>query len=69
MTRIPVISSNVAAVGYDPLSKVLEVQFHSGATYQYFEVPDPLYRAFMRAPSLGKYLHEHIKHQFRFLKV
>ena len=39
MNRTPVNSSNVSSVGYDPTSLTLEVEFHGGAVYQYFDVP------------------------------
>ncbi len=40
MNRVPVSSSNLAAVGYDPAGKVLEIEFLNGSIYQYFNVPN-----------------------------
>ena len=39
MERTPVSSSNIAAIGYDPDSGVLEVEFTNGAVYSYSGVP------------------------------
>lgn len=36
MQRVSVISSALASVGYDELTKTLEVLFHSGHVYQYW---------------------------------
>jgi hypothetical protein len=59
--RIPVRSSNIASIGYDARSEVLEVAFHSGSIYRYFDIPEYLYDGIMSAPSHGKYLDIHIK--------
>ena len=39
MERIAVESSNLASIGYDEASMVLEVEFKHGGIYQYFDVP------------------------------
>lgn len=69
MTRLSVKSSNIKAVGYDPKSKTLEVEFNSGSTYQYFEVPASIYNDFMDASSLGSFFAESIKNKFNYEKV
>jgi KTSC domain-containing protein len=47
--RIPVNSAAVAAVGYDGRTRVLEIEFRSGAVYRYYGVPMPVYHDFLRA--------------------
>lgn len=69
MNRIPVISSNVAEVGYDPATMTLEVAFHSGSVYQYFDVPELLYQEMLHAESVGGFLHEQIKNNYRYAKI
>ncbi|MEI9477587.1 MAG: KTSC domain-containing protein [Deltaproteobacteria bacterium] len=69
MQRIPVASSNLASVGYDLASLTLEIEFHSGSIYQYFNVPESLYTRLMSASSLGVFFHAHIKDRFRFRQV
>ena len=54
-------SSNVARVGYDPDAKVLRVEFHSGSTYDYYEVTFAENVEFRGAPSAGQHLNRHIK--------
>lgn len=61
MQRISVVSSNLASVGYDAQSRTLEVQFKAGSIYQYADVPEPLYRGLMTAPSKGSYLDRFVK--------
>jgi hypothetical protein len=43
MTRLPLKSSFLAAAGYNPETKVLEVEFKAGRIYQYFDVPPEVY--------------------------
>jgi hypothetical protein len=69
MEIIPVTSSNIKGIGYDKSSSTLFVVFHSGGTYQYFNVPEHLYLAFINADSKGKFLHQHVKYQYRYQKV
>ena len=40
MRRTPVNSSNLVSVGYDPRSLTLEVEFHGGSVYHYFDVAE-----------------------------
>lgn len=69
MNRNPVHSSNILSVGYDPASRTLEVEFHSGGVYQYSGVPETVYQGFMRAASKGSYFHDHIKERYHFRQV
>ncbi|MER6911906.1 KTSC domain-containing protein [Streptomyces sp. NPDC000594] len=61
MLRTSVVSSNLASVGYDPLSSTLEVQFTSGHIYQYAGVPESVFAGLMAAFSKGSYLDAHVK--------
>jgi hypothetical protein len=62
MDMKPVKSSNVQAVGYDPASRTMRVQFNSG-TYDYADVAPEKHADLMAADSLGKHLHAHFKGQ------
>lgn len=61
MKRIPVISSNIAEIGYEPESGTLEVLFRSNSVYQYYDVPSSVYKGLMKAPSHGRYLAAYVK--------
>lgn len=63
-------SSQIAAIGHDPASNTLRVQFKgSGSTYDYAGVPADVHQAFSKAPSLGKFLGTHIKGKYDFKKL
>ncbi len=59
--HISVDSSNISSIGYDSQNKILEVRFHNGSTYQYFDVPAYLHSQLMNANSHGSFLHLYIK--------
>jgi hypothetical protein len=60
-------SSMIHAVGYDPDTLTLEVQFHNKqgvatATWDYEGVPESLYQEMLAAPSVGSFFLRSIKH-------
>lgn len=69
MQRRPVNSSNIASVGFDPDRNVLEIEFKSGGIYQYLDVPQIVFNNLERASSVGRYFSEHIRDQYRTIKI
>lgn len=69
MNRTPVTSTDIAEVGYDMNSMTLEIAFNQGGIYQYFDVPDAVYKELMGAASHGKFFHANIKNNYRYVKV
>lgn len=61
MKRTAVDSSVIAVVGYDSATSVLEIEFHNGRIYGYFDVPADVYHALMAADSIGGYFNEEIR--------
>ncbi|WP_209561072.1 KTSC domain-containing protein [Frigoribacterium sp. PvP032] len=61
MIRVPVVSSHLSAVGYDPTTQTLEVAFKKGGVYQYLSVPSSVHASLMTAPSVGRYFDVYIK--------
>lgn len=69
MVRQRVSSTNVRSIGYYDATDTLEVEFHSGGIYQYFDVPETVYATLMRASSKGHYLNVHIRDRYRCRKL
>lgn len=61
MNRVPVVSSNLAEVGYDSVTSSLEIAFKHGGVYHYAAVPSTIYVALMAAPSKGHYFDIYIR--------
>lgn len=70
-------SSQINAVGYDPETQTLAIQFKGwkgelGATYHYANVTPEDFAAFQGAESLGRHFGRHIKpfpEKFPYTKV
>jgi hypothetical protein len=69
MERRYIQSSNLLGVRYQPYTGVLEVAFHNGHVYQYFEVPGFVYTELMHASSHGRYFNHFIRDKFLFRRV
>ena len=69
MKRQSVTSSNLASVGYDPATQTLEIEFHHGGVYQYFDVPSSIYDGLVVASSKGQYFAANIKGVYRYARV
>lgn len=66
---IPVVSRDLASVGYEASTKTLYVSFHKGGTYSYSNVPEGVYRGLMSAPSKGQYFRANIRTSYAYRKI
>lgn len=57
----PLASSNLAGYDYDAQTRVLQIQFTSGRTYSYNDVPQDVVDGLEQASSPGQYFNAHIK--------
>jgi hypothetical protein len=64
MDREYVESSMITSFGFDPSISTLEIEFKSGAVWQYFDVPESVYYEMKSASSCGKFFHASIKGQY-----
>jgi len=69
MDRVPVTSENLASVGYEPATNVLEIEFRRGVVYRYFGVPRSVFQGLMASSSKGTFFVEAIRDQFAFERV
>lgn len=63
-TFIPVGSSHISQVTFDPDTDTLTVEFDDGSEYDYLNVPRAVYRAFTQAGSAGQFFHRQIKNRY-----
>ena len=64
MNFAAVESTTLAGVGYDKSSGRLQLEFRSGAVYEYSGVPESVHEALMDAPSKGGYFNRSIRGRF-----
>jgi hypothetical protein len=62
-------SSNVVAIGYDPDTRELYVEFKGESTYVYSDVPEEAYTELCEADSKGSYLNREIKPNYDYRPV
>jgi hypothetical protein len=62
-------SSNIKGAHHDAATGTMTVQFHSGATWEYYEVPVEHHGGMLADDSPGGYFHKNIKSQFKGKRV
>jgi len=67
--RKPVLSTALAAAGYNRRHRMLEIEFCNGAVYRYLEVPSVTYRKLLSAKSKARYYDSNIKGKYRSLRL
>lgn len=68
MERTNFKSSNILSAGYDPESKLLEVEYKTGL-YRYHDVPEEKWKALQKAESKGGFIAAKIKPLHKCVKV
>lgn len=66
---IEVESTNIKAISYDQRSEILSVHFLNDSLYEYFDVPQVVFKALLIAPSKGKFFHENIRNTYDWQRV
>ncbi|MEO3404368.1 KTSC domain-containing protein [Mucilaginibacter sp. CAU 1740] len=70
MQRQKVQSSALSSVGYNPESRILELEFkESGDVWEYFGVAPVTYKRFIESESLGHFFTTRIKGKYPELQV
>ena len=62
-------SSTIKEIKYNSAKQELEVEFHSGGSYRYREVPEEAHEKFRDAESQGSHFHREIKPKYRCVKI
>ena len=64
MEREYVESTMIRSYGFDSSISILEVEFNSGAVWQYYDVSESLYYEMKSSSSCGKFFNANIKGQY-----
>lgn len=65
-------SSNIDAIGFDPLHHVMRVRFKNATVYDYQNVEETIYKLILNAESVGKAFNLYVKSkptEYPFQKV
>jgi hypothetical protein len=69
MNVISVESTTLAALAYDEVGQVLQLEFRSRTMYRYFGVPAAVHQALLLAPSKGGYFNRFIRGSFPYCLI
>lgn len=69
MALVYVESSNIAQIGYDVDTAILEIEFRDGRAYEYYDVPQYEHDNLMASESKGKYAHKNIYKAYRQQRI
>lgn len=65
----PCESSQVKAHGYDAATRTLAVEYKSGGTYHYSDVPAATYNAMKASKSVGKFIGANLKGAHKYTRI
>jgi len=69
MELIPVKSSTISKIGYDPDNNILLIAFNSGSIYEFQSIPEEIYQELMQSPSIGKFFSKNIRTRYVYKKI
>lgn len=65
MQMIPVSSSAIGTVGYDPATMRMQIRFQQGRTYTFCRVPQHVFDGLLGAGSKGRYYDDYIRDRYQ----
>jgi len=60
---------DATSIAFDKRKRVLEVEFHNGTIYQFFDVLPEVVEALLKKASPGTNLLFHLKGKYRFSRI
>ena len=69
MKMHPVESSGIKAIGHDPATNTMRVQFNGGRTYEYSGVTAEHHKALISADSIGGHFSRHVRDKFEHTRI
>lgn len=65
MQMVPVRSSAITAVGYDPATRRMKITFKQGRTYDFCGVPSDVHQGLVSAGSVGAFYDRVIRDRYQ----
>lgn len=66
---LPVASTMASAIGYDSDNEVLQIEFNSGAVYQYSDIDEDTWEDLYSSNAIGKYYNQYIKGKYQSQRI
>lgn len=66
---LPVASTMASAIGYDSDNEVLQIEFNSGAVYQYSDIDEDTWEDLNSSNAVGRYYNQYIKGKYQSQRI
>lgn len=66
---LPVASTMASAIGYDSENEVLQIEFNSGAVYQYSDIDEDTWEDLHSSDAVGKFYNQYIKGKYQSQRI
>ena len=66
---LPVASTMASAIGYDSENEVLQIEFNSGAVYQYSDIDEDTFEDLYSSDAVGRYYNQYIKGKYQSERI
>ena len=66
---LPVASTMASAIGYDSENEVLQIEFNSGAVYQYSDIDEDTWEDLHSCDAVGKFYNQYIKGKYQSQRI
>lgn len=66
---LPVASPMASAIGYDSENEVLQIEFNSGAVYQFSDIDEDTWEDLYISDAVGKYFNQNIRGRYQSQRV
>ena len=66
---LPVASTMASAIGYDSENEVLQIEFNSGAVYQYSDIDEHTWEDLHSSDAVGRYYNQYIKGKYQSQRI
>lgn len=69
LAMLPVASTMASAIGYDSDNEVLQIEFNSGAVYQYSDIDEDTFEDLYSSDAIGQYYNQYIKGKYQSQRI
>jgi len=66
---LPIASTMANAIGYSPENEVLQIEFNSGAVYEYSDIDEGTWEDLYTSDAVGRYFNQNIKGRYQSRRI
>ena len=66
---IPVSSSAISTISYNPVTFTLDIEFTDGTEYEYYNVEPGVFIALAQSSSVGRYFNYNVRDSYAYSQV